>query len=258
MICLVDMEHELALDSSRKREQHRSRIADIKFRLEEVSAASCLVRSYNSVTQRWLVRHQVEVLVLSGNFTEWHLYDPRDLGALEEIIRKASIPILGLCGGLQFIALAHGAPVGPMQQLPSDAGDLAHGFGSGYLREWGFQPVLVLEPDPLFYSLEAPVFLQAHYWEVKTIPDGFKLLASTDICRVQVIRRIDRPVYGTQFHPEAYVAAQHERHNPLVDFVYPAGYPHLQPDGRQLLVNFLRAAGILSDRHQDAVCFGDS
>ena len=87
-------------------------------------------------------------------------------------------------------------------------------------------PVRVIQPDLLFEGLwREPVFWQSHYWEMKEIPPGFELLASTDECPIQAIRQAGKPVYGTQFHPEQYTEEY--------------------PDGRKLLANFFRIAGII-------------
>ncbi len=61
-----------------------------------------------------------------------------------------------------------------------------------------------------------------HRSEVKVLPDEFRLLASTDDCRVQAMVHRDMPLYGTQFHPE-------KRQE---------GYP----DGHRLVANFFRIA----------------
>ena len=44
----------------------------------------------------------------------------------------------------------------------------------------------------------------SHYCEVKKLPKGFELLASSDHCRIEAMRHKHKPLYGTQFHPEAY------------------------------------------------------
>lgn len=248
MITLVDMEHECAVRDASNPEQHSLIIAELHRRLEENSGETCVVRRYTEVTGAWLRESGTRALILSGNRTEWSRYDPQDLRDLEETVREAFVPVLGLCGGLQFIVLAHGGHVGPIRDLGTGEKDIAESSGAGYLKEWGFTPVRVLAPDPLFRGLEAPEFLQAHYWEVKDVPNGFSLLASSDLCRIQVLRRIDALVYGTQFHPEGYILESEESHSPLVDFVYPDGYSEPQADGRSLLINFFAAAGILTSQ----------
>ena len=86
-------------------------------------------------------------------------------------------------------------------------------------------PVRVLAPNPWFDGLgDQPVMFEAHYWEVKAPPAGFQVLAASDLCGIQALAHQDRPLFGTQFHPEAYDAAH--------------------PDGRRLLENFFRLAGI--------------
>lgn len=218
---------------------------DVQRRLEEISNDRCVIRHYTDVTQAWLDAADARSLILGGNLTTWDRYDQAKLQPLFEIIRRASLPILGLCGGLQVIALAHGVNVGPIQELESGEEDLDPSVHSGCFREWGFTPVHVVTPDPLFDGLEAPVFLEAHYWEAKSIPPGFDLLASTDASRIQALRQTGTLVYGTQFHPEAYIVGSSDCHSWLIDLVYPNGYTQTQPDGRRLLANFFREAGIV-------------
>ena len=58
----------------------------------------------------------------------------------------------------------------------------------------------------------APVFLEVHYCEVKELAPGFRRLAASSNCPLQAMVR-------------------HDRRSPLVDLVYPDGYPEAQPAG---------------------------
>lgn len=246
MICYVDIEHEKALQGPEERTAHRDRCEDVRLRLEETSGDICLVRRHERVTQRWLRESKVKAVVISGNVTDWAEYDEADLLRLSRMIRDAELPIIGLCGGCQLIAMAHGAPLGSIRRIEKGEEDPCRDYAPGYFKEWGFVPMRILESDPIFDGLgERPCFLAAHYWEVKDTPAGFKLLASSSSCRVQAIKRIGKPVYGTQFHPEAYTGGGGARRGWLIDLVYPEGYPEAQTDGRKLLVNFFRMCGIL-------------
>jgi GMP synthase (glutamine-hydrolysing) len=73
---------------------------------------------------------------------------------------------------------------------------------------------------PLFAGISPEHrFYESHYCEIKILPPGFELLASSPECRIQAMRHRERPLFSTQFHPEDY----NERF----------------PDGRTLLSNFL-------------------
>ena len=246
MICYVDMEHELAMEDRAERAAHEAHCMDVRQRLALASGDVCVVRHYTSVSKAWVRGSGIQALIIGGNVTDWVEYDEADLHRLYEVIRSAEVPILGICGGCQLIGMAHGVPLGPIRRLEEGEQDPDAGFSAGYYKEWGFVPIHVVEPDPLFDGLgEGPVFLEAHYWEVKEAPTGFELLASSDACRVQAMRRVDRPVYATQFHPEAYTGAGTCNHSWLVNLVYPEGYEGEEhPEGCSLLANFFRLAGI--------------
>ncbi|MGD1993002.1 MAG: gamma-glutamyl-gamma-aminobutyrate hydrolase family protein [Anaerolineae bacterium] len=239
MICYLDIEHEVALTRPEEREAHRAHNLDVRRRLEAASGLPCQVKAYGDLTLDWLKASGAQALVIGGNVTDWSQYDPVVLERLCDVVRAVPVPILGTCGGFQLIGMAHDAPLGPIRRLRPGETDPEAGYAGGYLKEWGFVPVRVVKPDPLFSGLgPQPVFLEAHYWEVRQVPMGFDLLASTEICRVQAIRQVGKPVYGVQFHPEAYIAPEGPHRSWLIDLVYPEGYDAPQPAGRRLLENF--------------------
>jgi GMP synthase (glutamine-hydrolysing) len=252
MICLVSLEHQSWLDDPDRRHAHLAYCMDVQLRVEALTNHPCLVQRYPVVTRRRLQALGVKVLILSGNAADWSVYDPAELAELCDLIRDAERPILGLCGGHQLIAMAHGAPVGHMRLLQPGEPDVRGPDGRvpsapGYLKEWGFMPVSVVRPDPLFDGLGAsPLFLEVHHCEVKALPAGFDLLAASQECPIQAMKRVDRLVYGVQFHPEGYTERPADRSSPLVDLVYPDGCRAAQPDGRHLLANFFRVAGVLN------------
>ena len=78
---------------------------------------------------------------------------------------------------------------------------------SSFLVADGFLPVRQVKSDPLFAGLPKTMIMrEAHYCEVKKLPPGFVLLATSPMCRIEAMRHKTRPMYGTQFHPEAFAA----------------------------------------------------
>ncbi|OIO88853.1 MAG: hypothetical protein AUK03_15500 [Anaerolineae bacterium CG2_30_64_16] len=246
MICFVDIEHEKVLLDPARRTGHLAACLDIQLRLEEISGRPCIVQRFERVTRRRLAGLGVEALVISGNATDWAEYAGDAWTEMHAIIRAAEMPIIGFCGGHQLIAMAHGAAIGPIRPLRPGEPDVTKLSRPGFFKEWGFVPVRVLQADPIFAGLgPTPIFLEAHYWEVKTLPPGFTSLAATDECPIQAMRQAGKPVYGTQFHPEAYTEVAYERRSQLVNLTFPEGCAEPQPAGRKLLENFFRVAGII-------------
>lgn len=128
-------------------------------------------------------------------------------------------PTLGICGGHQALALAHGAPVGPVFPVP--AATLSY---DGMPKLSGRTRVrLVGDRGPLLAGLGDEIEVHAsHVDEVKGVPPGFRLLGLGDPCHIQAIGADRRPSWGVQFHPERDVRP---------------GQP-----GRRLLQNFLALA----------------
>ena len=198
--------------------------------VEQASGQPCLVRRCAEVTPEFLAAWPIRSLVISGFGKSFDEFDPADLRGLSDTLLGTRLPVLGLCGGHQLLAhlFSAGLPQGeslqdqPMRRLAEGEADPEPAYHPGWFKEKGMQPVRVLaREDPLFAGLrETIVVLESHYCEVKALPPEFMLLASNDNCRVQAMRHRERPVYGTQFHPE--------------------GHTEEYSDGRRLLENFFR------------------
>ena len=118
-------------------------------------------------------------IILSGQSHPWDKYTPESLAGVFDVIKRASQPILGVCGGHQQIALAYGSEVGLMERLETGEG--------------------------LFKGLPATVTVwHSHCDEVKQLPDGFRCTASNETCAIQAMQQKGRRLYGVQFHPELF------------------------------------------------------
>jgi GMP synthase (glutamine-hydrolysing) len=152
-------------------------------------------------------------IILSGQSHPWALYSAESLAGVFEVIREASQPIFGICGGHQQIALAYGATVGLMKRIAPGEGY------EGALRERGFFDVET-DGEGIFAGLPRTLSVwHSHCDEVKELPEEFRLTASNTTCRIQAMQHTLRPLFGVQFHPELF----DEEH----------------PQGRRVVENFL-------------------
>lgn len=225
LIWYVDIEHEKVLQDPQQAPGH-FRVRDERTRvLGDIAGVPSEYIRYTEVSESLAKERGVAAIAISGNVTDWEEYDFKEFQPLFDVIRSGRFPVIGLCGGHQLVGIAYNANLGPIRRLKPGEADRG-GFALGWFKEVGYLPVYVVKQDPIFAGLgDYLVVFESHYWEIKELPAEFELLASTDDCRVQVMRHKEHRIYGTQFHPEV--------HTPT------------QPDGRLLLANFFRLAGIL-------------
>lgn len=101
-------------------------------------------------------------------------------------IFELGVPVLGICYGMQLMAMIMGGEV-----------------GGSPLREYGRSHLRVVEEDRLFSGIPAEMQVwMSHGDAISSIPPGFKVSASTDNCTIAAMSDSDRNLYGVQFHPE--------------------------------------------------------
>jgi GMP synthase (glutamine-hydrolysing) len=125
-----------------------------------------------------------DALVLSGGAPRVAWESPR-LGNCIDYLNKFGGPIMGICVGLQLMAIHCGGTAGPSK-----------------VPEYGLAKIRVIEEDDLFKGLPKEFLVwESHNDEVKDAPD-FRVLAVSENCSVQAVKHLKRPYYGVQFHPE--------------------------------------------------------
>ncbi|MFB3893202.1 MAG: gamma-glutamyl-gamma-aminobutyrate hydrolase family protein [Phycisphaerae bacterium] len=193
-----------------------------KLLLEKLSGDSCLVIHYKQVSAKALADMRPWAICHSGSGTLYSKYDVLQWRPYRQAVLDCDVAQIGFCGGHQILAHFFGCTLGPIRRLRPGEHDPSP-YSPGHFKEWGVYPVRIVRRDPIFAGLPKVIRVQEyHFWEVKKLSPELVLLASTDECRVQAYVHRDRPVYGTQFHPEA--------------------SPKTYTDGLKLLRNFFRVA----------------
>lgn len=117
---------------------------------------------------------------------------PQDAGICIDVVKEFynKIPILGVCLGHQSICAAFGGVVSYAQKL-------MHGKSS---------KIDILKDDKIFENIEDKSIVGRYHslsLIESTLPEELEILAKSDDGEVMVVKHIDYPVYGLQFHPES-------------------------------------------------------
>jgi len=155
-----------------------------------------------------------EAIVLSGTLSDFDYYNPEMLRRFAAFAVKTTTPILGICGGHQLIGLSFG--VGCVTLDNAEPGEQRVGRNF----EYQYRFIRITEPeDPIFrglhereggvwqdYTPEGDILRvwQNHGLQLPRLPEGFNLLATSYLCRNQMmVKRADgQLIYTVQFHLE--------------------------------------------------------
>lgn len=188
-----------------------------------------------------------DAIVMSGTLADFDYYNPDHISSFKKFIHETKIPVLAICGAHQLVAMAFGASLKTLDDLDLDK------KRTDRVLEYQYRFVKIIDTaDPIFegnddersgiwqdYTKQDDILRvwQNHGVQVNGLPDGFKLLATSYLCKNQMMvkRSDDQLIYCVQFHLEK--SFEDWSKNPTR-----WEHPNESRDGRILFENFLRLA----------------
>jgi GMP synthase-like glutamine amidotransferase len=182
-----------------------------------------------------------DAIVLSGTLRDFDYYKQSVLDSFGEFIRETKIPVLAICGGHQLVGLSFGARVITLDKLEQHEQRLER------THEYQYRFIRITDPeDPIFTNINcmepnSPARIlrvwQNHGLQLDRVPEGFELLATSYLCRNQMmVKRNDgQLIYTVQFHLEKSFEDWNKNRTRWE-------HPNDSRDGRILFENFLTLA----------------
>ena len=123
--------------------------------------------------------------------------DPVDFAVGREVLRRAAVPVLGVCLGMQGLVSVYGGHVGPVEPAHGEVARVRH------------------DGHPLFDGVPSPFdAVRYHSLAALSVVDP---LVETAWCEgvdgpvVMGVAHREKPLWGVQFHPESILTAHGER-----------------------------------------------
>ena len=165
------------------------RVRNLNVYAELISAESSIekIKSYNPIG-----------IIFTGGPSS--VFAPEAPKVNKEIF-SLGVPVLGICYGMQLTAYELG-------------GKVAH----AEIREYGKQKISYGD-SVIFDGMDKEsVCWMSHTDQVVELPQGFKITASTQTCKISAYENQERKIYAVQFHPEVV----HTRQGDLIlkNFLY--------------------------------------
>lgn len=194
-----------------------------------------------------------DAIVMSGTFADFDYYNPAQIESFTKFIHETKIPVLAICGAHQLVGIAFGSQLMTLDDLPLEE------KRDGRMVEYQYRFIKIVDKDdPIFagnddkrsgvwqdYTKDDDILRvwQNHGVQVVGVPDGFKLLASSYLCKNQMMvrRTKDQLIYTVQFHLEK--SFEDWSKNPTR-----WEHPNESRDGRILFENFLKLAVEFNER----------
>lgn len=188
-----------------------------------------------------------DAVVMSGTYSDFDYYNPLHLAKFDKFIKTTQIPVLAICGAHQLVGAAFGCRLITLDDL-----ELSE-KRSDRLVEYQYRFIKIVDKsDPIFegnddkksgiwqdYTKDDDILRvwQNHGVQVEGVPEGFKLLATSYLCKNQMMVKHagGQMIYSVQFHLEKSFEDWKKNRTRWE-------HPNESRDGRILFENFLKLA----------------
>ena len=176
---------------------HQDKILILDFGSQVTQLIARRVREFNvyceihpyDVSNEFIREFAPKGIILSGGPNS--VYE-EDTPIAPSLVFELGVPVFGICYGMQTIATQLGGKV-------ESAGKREFGYSEVYYQD-----------SSIFNQLSDGKtaqgdFLQvwmSHGDKVTKLPNGFKIIASNDVCPIAAIEHTEKKIFAVQFHPE--------------------------------------------------------
>ncbi|WP_413732172.1 glutamine-hydrolyzing GMP synthase [Sodalis sp. RH20] len=187
---------------------HQHRILILDFGSQYTQLIARRVRELGVYCELWawdVTEAQIRAFAPSGIILSGGPESTTELNSpiAPDYVYRAGVPVLGVCYGMQTMAMQLGGRVEGSSQ-----------------REFGYAQVEVVADSQLVRDIQDSLSVNtqplldvwmSHGDKVTGIPAGFVTVASTESCRFAIMADEERRFYGVQFHPEVTHTRQGQR-----------------------------------------------
>jgi GMP synthase (glutamine-hydrolysing) len=145
----------------------------------------CDVVNYTKIPTAVEVASEYGGIILSGVPRHYSFASIHDRLSYFEWIQHTDLPVLGICLAHEAIGVLFGASILADKEAES-----------------GMNAMTIIHDDPILRNVSSSFEAYTLHRASITVPDTFELLVSSVKCKNEIMKHVEKTIYGFQFHPE--------------------------------------------------------